>query len=179
MAEVIKHAFLSNPHWLDELLGTADITALTGSQLELHLSRGIAVKAAIVEEDALEQGARKFLNLGHTLAHAIEAHAGYGTVTHGEAVALGLAFDLLIGGHDRLEDYLKWCAANRYPLELLSDFDIRELLPYMKRDKKSSRGELVFIELADTGCPALRVLEEQEVISFYHKLGQKIKEVLG
>ena len=39
-----------------------------------------------------KQGARALLNLGHTFAHALEAHAGYDdALLHGEAVGAGLA----------------------------------------------------------------------------------------
>ncbi|CAM5528818.1 3-dehydroquinate synthase OS=Lysinibacillus sphaericus OX=1421 GN=aroB PE=3 SV=1 [Lysinibacillus sphaericus] len=51
-----------------------------------QLKAGIEVKAKIVSEDETEQSVRKYLNLGHTYGHAIEAAAGYGKVAHGEAV---------------------------------------------------------------------------------------------
>src|SRR5690606_8049084 len=50
----------------------------------------VATKARVVEGDEREAGPRKALNLGHTLAHAIEKVAGYGRVPHGVAVAVGL-----------------------------------------------------------------------------------------
>jgi 3-dehydroquinate synthase len=54
------------------------------------IRRCAAVKAAIVSADERESGLRATLNLGHTVGHAIEAAAGYGTLLHGEAVGLGL-----------------------------------------------------------------------------------------
>ena len=47
-------------------------------------------KAQVVAEDELDNDCRLALNLGHTVGHAIERHSGY-TVTHGKAVAIGLA----------------------------------------------------------------------------------------
>ena len=45
----------------------------------------------VVEDEREETGARAVLNFGHTIAHAIEAVAGYeGAITHGEAVAAGM-----------------------------------------------------------------------------------------
>ncbi|AQQ53626.1 3-dehydroquinate synthase [Planococcus lenghuensis] len=179
MAEVIKHAFISNPGWLEELLKIRQFSAMPDKELETHLAKGIAVKAAIVEEDEQEHGARKFLNFGHTLAHAIEGNAGYGQVTHGEAVALGMVFDLLIEEHPRTDEYVDWCRANGYPLNLLTALAFDNLLPYMKRDKKSSGGELVFIALPETGVPAVAVLTEEKARIIYGKLQNKIREVLA
>ena len=45
-------------------------------------------------EDEKETGVRAYLNFGHTLGHAIEAELGYGKITHGEAVLIGMMFAL-------------------------------------------------------------------------------------
>ncbi len=52
------------------------------------IAAAAGVKARIVGRDFRETGARKALNLGHTLGHALESKLGIG---HGEAVALGMA----------------------------------------------------------------------------------------
>jgi 3-dehydroquinate synthase len=52
--------------------------------------RAIRVKAAIVTEDEREGDRRRLLNYGHTVGHAIEAALGFGTVTHGDAIAWGM-----------------------------------------------------------------------------------------
>ena len=54
------------------------------------IERNVAIKAAVVMSDEKETGERAHLNFGHTFAHAIEATVGYGTLLHGEAVALGM-----------------------------------------------------------------------------------------
>jgi len=56
--------------------------------------RCVRVKGALVARDVRDVRERKRLNLGHTFAHAIEHAAGYGTIPHGEAVAVGLGLAL-------------------------------------------------------------------------------------
>lgn len=97
-AEVLKYGFLdrSVPGLAGEpLLPTlrehgGALQALREPLLSEVVARCIAIKAAVVEQDERETGLRRNLNLGHTVGHAIEAVAGYGRYTHGEAVALGL-----------------------------------------------------------------------------------------
>jgi 3-dehydroquinate synthase len=50
------------------------------------------MKVDVVEADPTEQGPRKLLNLGHTFGHGVEAAGKFRLYTHGEAVAVGLAF---------------------------------------------------------------------------------------
>jgi 3-dehydroquinate synthetase len=50
------------------------------------------MKVDVVEADPREQGPRKLLNLGHTFGHGVEAAGRFSRFTHGEAVAVGLAF---------------------------------------------------------------------------------------
>lgn len=54
-------------------------------------------KVEVVAADEREQGGRINLNLGHSLAHAIETAAGFEGILHGEAVAYGLRAACRIG----------------------------------------------------------------------------------
>src|SRR5437763_1305591 len=88
MAEAIKHALIAPGTLADRLTAQSDvITARDPETLATLVVDAAAVKVRIVEEDQTEQAGRAFLNYGHTLAHAVEALAGYAGPTHGEAVA--------------------------------------------------------------------------------------------
>jgi shikimate kinase / 3-dehydroquinate synthase len=82
MAEVIKSALIGDPDLFDRL-GQGTVT------LEAAVARSAAVKVGIVNTDLYERAERTTLNLGHTLAHGIEAASGFAW-RHGEAVAVGL-----------------------------------------------------------------------------------------
>lgn len=178
MAEVIKHAFISNKKWLAEIMAIQSFAQMADEDLMNHLEKGIAVKAAIVEEDEYEDGVRKYLNFGHTLAHAIEAHLGYGKITHGEAVAIGMGYALMLSRHPRVADYLEWCNTNGYPLRQLDAIHFDQVLGYMKKDKKSSGGALSFVLLQETGAPYMETIEEKRAKTVYEEFRSKIREVL-
>lgn len=57
------------------------------------VARAVAVKAGVVGRDEHEtKGIRTVLNFGHTFGHAVETALGYTrAITHGEAVAVGMA----------------------------------------------------------------------------------------
>ncbi|MFD1030868.1 3-dehydroquinate synthase [Metaplanococcus flavidus] len=177
MAEVIKHAFISNEAWLDELLAINDFNKLGEEELALHLERGIAVKAAIVEEDEYETGVRKYLNFGHTLAHAIEAASGYGKITHGEAVAIGLAYALYLSEHKKFHQFLEWGKATGYPFDLLEKIPFEKLQSYMKKDKKTADGLLNFVLLHETGKPYMETVGTGQAEDAYTTLCATIGEM--
>ncbi|MGN6361585.1 MAG: 3-dehydroquinate synthase [Thermomicrobiales bacterium] len=97
-AEVIKYAGFDRsvpgleqpPLWPILQERGADLRALRDPVTTQVIAACLRVKAAVVMQDERETGLRRVLNLGHTIGHAIEAVAGYGRYTHGEAVALGL-----------------------------------------------------------------------------------------
>ncbi|MDR2596569.1 MAG: 3-dehydroquinate synthase [Treponema sp.] len=109
MAELIKTAILDSDDFIGELAALAAAfphgsfsdgfppdfasrTLAAGAELSRCVSRAVRFKGAIVEEDPLETGNRRvLLNLGHTFGHALESTAGLGTISHGEAVAWGIA----------------------------------------------------------------------------------------
>jgi 3-dehydroquinate synthetase len=54
------------------------------------ITRNVAIKARVVSSDERESGRRAHLNFGHTIGHAVETAGGYQSVSHGQAVALGM-----------------------------------------------------------------------------------------
>jgi len=55
----------------------------------------VMLKTSVVEKDERETGLRRVLNLGHTIAHALESSGGF-ALRHGEAVAIGMAAEARI-----------------------------------------------------------------------------------
>ena len=131
-------------------------TQFENAALATAVKHAVAFKARIVEQDETEQGRRALLNLGHTFAHALEAHAGYsGKLLHGEAVAAGmrLAFTLsaelgLCANADaaRVRAHLE-SAGFVTDLRKLpgAPYDADALMTYISADKKAVGGVPVFI----------------------------------
>ncbi|MBR4109952.1 MAG: 3-dehydroquinate synthase [Oscillospiraceae bacterium] len=57
---------------------------------EAVITRCVELKRNVVAEDEFDTGSRQKLNLGHTFGHAVEKLSNF-TVTHGQAVAIGMA----------------------------------------------------------------------------------------
>lgn len=89
LAEVIKTAILGDKE-LFEMLEQTSFEELRQNEELLNevIVRSVKVKASVVAEDEREGGRRRILNLGHTIAHAIEKLSS--KFSHGEAVAIGL-----------------------------------------------------------------------------------------
>ena len=93
-AEVVKHGVALDGAYFDSLEDhTGELLALHPAETTEAIARSVALKAEIVSCDERESGQRMLLNYGHTIGHAIEAVAGYGTWLHGEAVAMGMAVE--------------------------------------------------------------------------------------
>lgn len=89
IAEIIKCGAISDASlWqdLEKLTGLPDLLAHS----EAVILKALQVKKTVVEEDEFDNGLRLLLNFGHTIGHAIENTAGYGKISHGEAVAIGM-----------------------------------------------------------------------------------------
>jgi 3-dehydroquinate synthase len=92
LGEAIKTALLGDATLLSFLQDNREqLLARDPTLLEEVVRRCLAVKGAIVAEDFQESGRRAVLNLGHTFAHALEAVTRMRRLSHGEAVAWGLA----------------------------------------------------------------------------------------
>lgn len=124
-------------------------------------------KAQVVAEDEQDKGCRLALNLGHTVGHAIERHSGY-TVTHGKAVAIGLATMARAGtalGWCRPETAEQILAALRlHGLPVRYDCRPEELLPYLWGDKKRQGETLTAVLPMEIGKCALKKMDQPQLL---------------
>ena len=168
-AEVIKHAFLSDLRFLNEIMHSfKSVEDLNEKFLTDCLVRGIEVKGKIVSKDERESNIRAFLNFGHTYGHAVESASGYGNRTHGESVMIGMIFALhLSKGHAGLafdlDSFIHWVKSLGYNLTIPSSMSFDTLFEGMKRDKKSLNGKPVFVLLKNIGEPLMADIEEEEL----------------
>ncbi len=161
--EVLKYALIGDSvffDWLDR--NAQDLLALKEDALLSAVKTSCFAKAAVVMADERETGQRALLNLGHTFGHALEAATGYGeTLTHGEAVAIGLhlafslSFDLGLCDENSVTKVKDHLSKVGLPWELKSiagfNANADELISYMHQDKKVVDGKLTFILVRGIG----------------------------
>ncbi len=135
--ELFKHGLLADPALLGDAKDPRFCRDGPADFLAAAVARSVRVKAEIVAEDEREGGRRAFLNLGHTLAHALEAHTEH-ALSHGDAVTYGLLFAArLAAGRgyadetERVAAFVRWAEPKPLP-----EGPLEPLLPYIARDKK-------------------------------------------
>ena len=140
------------------------------------IARCISLKAQVVAEDPFDTGHRMILNFGHTLAHAIENAAGYGTFLHGEAVCLGMlaAADwgeqLGCTSPGIRERILKLLENYQLPTVLPDTLSADRLFPSMVLDKKSVGKEIRIVLLDDIGSCHVTKLPAERLLSLMEHL---------
>jgi 3-dehydroquinate synthase len=172
LAEVIKYAAIMDAPMIEDLERDRQrILARDESILAATVARSLRHKANIVSADEREGGLRKILNFGHTVGHALEASAGYGTYLHGEAVAIGMTAAARISekyagfSADECSRLLHLIEQFGLPTEMPSTFDGAGFLSALRLDKKRTKGLLEFVVLEHLGKAALKRLAFDDLLS--------------
>jgi 3-dehydroquinate synthetase len=148
--EIIKYSFLDSGIYR-EVMNDVELFKIIESCLNF--------KSKITTEDPKEKGDRKYLNLGHTLGHAIEKHYG---ISHGRSVMWGIFLILLIDGKkDLLADFFeisnKLLGKIGQPPWLKKGIPTDDLINFIKRDKKAiGTSEIEIVTLAEIGKPIIK-----------------------
>jgi shikimate kinase/3-dehydroquinate synthase len=169
LAEVVKTALIGDPG-LFELLENeaAGVDDRDPELLSEIVRRSVALKAWVVATDERESGIRAWLNLGHTVGHALEAQGNYLRLTHGEAVSLGLVAALKIGARlgrtppplvERTSELLRRLGL---PCDLSSE-PLSEAAELLTHDKKRAGRRIRFVLAQSVGEVVLESLELSEV----------------
>jgi 3-dehydroquinate synthase len=158
MAELIKTAILDAEDKDGEFLRLlaslrpAHTTELDDTLIEC-IARSVRIKGRIVEADPKETGAdRIMLNLGHTFAHALESSIGLGQLSHGEAVAWGIAracdLGLALGITPPERAATIMALLRSFDYELAAPYpliDIKRFMNALSSDKKKKAGKVCFV----------------------------------
>jgi 3-dehydroquinate synthase len=175
MAEVIKYALIADKDFFSWLSAQQQaILAQDDLVLAQMIKHCCQMKADIVSRDETEQGERALLNLGHTFGHAIEAHLGYGTWLHGEAVAAGMVMAAKLSlsrgwlVQQDIEQLIHLLEAFQLPTAAPENMAIADFLPYMKTDKKVKNGQMRFVlPLAFGVCALKDDVTEDELLQVF------------
>ena len=172
LAEMIKAGVIADKQ-LFERLETVTLQDLRTDRdlLSELVYRAIKVKADIVERDERESGDRRKLNLGHTLAHAIEKSSS--KMNHGEAVAVGLSLISEVAvrrgimaekDKQRIDNLL-----TKFGFSLCPPVEVRHLLREVKKDKKSEGNQIYIVFPEKIGSCRVEKMAIEDFVECFNK----------
>jgi 3-dehydroquinate synthase len=173
-AEIIKHALIRDitmVEWL-ETKTPNDVYSDSALWLEL-IRRNIQLKMDLVQADVRDQGARRLLNFGHTVGHAIEATY---QLSHGDAVAIGMFIEAKLaqsmgllddGIPQRIQELLK-----RYELPFHASVEPELCWQNLVQDKKRSENCIDWIMPNPIGSATLHKVSLEELRPHFFNLLQ-------
>lgn len=175
-AEAVKTAFLYSPQMYELIKENKEkILARDTKTLFTIISECVKAKASVVEQDFTEKNIRMQLNLGHTFGHALETTAGLGKVTHGDAVAWGMAraislsCNLGLCSTEYKESVLQtlksfgWETGKSHPA-LNDKISGKDLLEAMKKDKKNSSNKIRVILQKDIAQTVITEVSDKDIL---------------
>lgn len=170
IAEIIKSAAIADNALWHRLSTLEDEQDLLNHAEEI-IAACCEIKRKVVEEDELDNGVRLLLNFGHTIGHALENTAGYGVLTHGEGVALGMSQinkiaeakgQTPVGTTEKLNQMIQ-----KFNLPITTDtWDEVKLYEALTHDKKTRGGKINIILLEDLGKAKIVQIPVEEMKSY-------------
>ncbi|MEX1307045.1 MAG: 3-dehydroquinate synthase [Eubacteriales bacterium] len=170
MAEVIKYGCIWDEELFSKLEGLNSREKVMG-EIEAIVTTCCEIKAKVVREDEFDKGLRMILNFGHTIGHAIENTQGYGELTHGEAVAIGMskmtknteAMGLTkIGASARTDALIE---KHGLPTEM-ADYDKKRIFEAAMKDKKNIGKKLNIIALKKIGEVEIVPIDPERLVDY-------------
>jgi 3-dehydroquinate synthase len=187
--EAVKVACIRDKEFFDEIEQSAEkliefepeaMKRLIRRCAELHLDH-IALGG-----DPFEAGSARPLDFGHWTAHKLERLSSF-TISHGEAVAIGIALDVVYSrladlldkkSCDRILDLLEWLGFKLYTDELLDkgkDGDLR-ILGGLEEFREHLGGRLTITLLKEIGQGVeVHKMDSKKIVTAIQKLRQRQK----
>ncbi|MDO4294829.1 MAG: 3-dehydroquinate synthase [bacterium] len=177
MGEVIKHGLLADRAYYEWLkLHREEIVKLDLPLCQEMVRVSNEIKRNVVEEDPTEQGIRAYLNLGHTLGHAIEKLKNF-SLLHGQCVGLGCIAAAFLSAErgwislEEAEDIKETMRAFQIPTEV-EGLRATEVIEASRHDKKMDAGVIRFVLLRELGQACVdKTVTEEELRRALEKIG--------
>ncbi|PKR78847.1 3-dehydroquinate synthase [Halalkalibacillus sediminis] len=159
-AEMVKHGFIESKDFLTTIKNDmSESINFKDKEFINILAESILIKKRYVQTDEYEKSIRRYLNLGHTWGHAIEASSKDSELRHGECVMMGMLFALYLsdqmnGQENQLfnDSIIAWIRKLNFQL-IPRESKLDEWLYQMQRDKKNSEHNISFVLLESIGKP--------------------------
>ncbi|MDR3286630.1 MAG: 3-dehydroquinate synthase [Prevotellaceae bacterium] len=153
LSEIVKIALIKDAEMFDFIEhNTDEILKRDEKIMQKLIAKSIQHKADIIQRDEFENGERRMLNFGHTLAHAIERNSD---ISHGFAVSAGMMFSAKISQHLNLISHndvariKNLLAALGLPFS--TNIDDKLLFKTLINDKKKNNDEINFVLIKSIG----------------------------
>ncbi|MGZ3633920.1 MAG: 3-dehydroquinate synthase [Parachlamydiaceae bacterium] len=157
VVETIKHGIIANPTFFEFLENeSASILNLDPDKIRKMIFESCRIKKEIVEQDERENGMRRLLNFGHTIAHALETLSNY-SLSHGKAVAIGMLVESYLAVQiktlepDILRRIYQILKLYEIPLKLPASLPENRLLNLLTLDKKALNQQPRFVIIEAIG----------------------------
>lgn len=169
LAESIKYGVLTDPQLFERF------SKLDRAELPELVARCVKIKGDFVERDEYDTGDRRFLNLGHTMGHAIEKLSGY-TFPHGHAVGVGMVMAARAGEklgitESGTADAIAAALKNN-SLPVLVSYAPEELYRASLGDKKRMGGAIALVIPERIGSCVIKTVPVAELYEFA-RLGEE------
>lgn len=129
------------------------------------------LKAGVVERDEKEHGERVLLNFGHTAGHAIEKLHNFTTISHGEAVGIGM---VLISKAGEASGITESGTANRIANVLVKNnlmiedsHKLEDIITAMNADKKRTSDSINFTLIHSIGDSYNDKIKYEDIPKFF------------
>ncbi len=176
-SEMAKHAILSGSKQWEEFV----VNFGKKESVEELIVSAIKFKLKITDKDLHEEGARKQLNFGHTVGHAIESFCllKKKPIPHGIAVTAGMICELNLSEKyfglkaNPFGEQLEFLT-EKFPKIKFSEKEVDEILSFMSSDKKNVKGKIKPVLLKRIGKPywekEVSIEMIRECINSYRKI---------
>jgi len=180
VAEAVKYGLIRDKklfHFLDT--NHKKIMAAENTAMLKIIIACAAIKAKIVAQDPLEKkGLRTILNFGHTFGHTIEASTQYKSLSHGEAIAIGMVYatnlSLILGKCTPRELSKVIAILKKFSLPVTIATAQNNFYETMKYDKKFIAGKVRMVLLNQIGkvevCSDISQEKVEEALDIFKAL---------